>query len=116
MYLYFRAYITFKTRGEAKKCVEDTKDMTVEDRKVRMELFGKVDCTVKPVLNSHSKIDKTKVLKTDYPLMQVKSIAECSPTRCKNYQVCTNDESRLTLTYFMARSNLIPNAFIWRKF
>ena len=27
------------------------------------------------------------------------------------YQVCTNDES--SLTYFMARSNLIPNAFIW---
>ena len=27
--------------------------------------------------------------------------------------VCTNDES--TLTYFMARSNLIPNAFIWGK-
>ena len=30
-----------------------------------------------PVLSSHSKIDKTKVLKTDYCLMQVKSIAEC---------------------------------------
>ena len=29
--------------------------------------------------------------------------------------VCTNDESRLTLTYFMARSNLIPNAFILGK-
>ena len=28
------------------------------------------------------------------------------------YKVCTNDESRLTLTYFMARSTLIPNAFI----
>ena len=24
---------------------------------------------------------------------------------CGPYQVCTNDESRLTLTYFMARSN-----------
>ena len=34
--------------------------------------------TVKPVLSSHSKIDKTKVLKTDYCLMQVKTIAECS--------------------------------------
>ena len=34
---------------------------------------------------------------------------------CGPYQVSTNDESRLTLTYFMARSNLIPNAFIWRK-
>ena len=32
---------------------------------------------------------------------------------CGPYQVCTNDESRLTLTYFMARSNLVPNAFIW---
>ena len=42
MYLYFRAYITFKTRGEAKKCVEDTKDMTVEDRKVRLQLNGKM--------------------------------------------------------------------------
>ena len=34
---------------------------------------------------------------------------------CASFQVCTNDESRLTLTYFMARSNLIPNAFIWEK-
>ena len=34
---------------------------------------------------------------------------------CGCYQFCTNDESRLTLTYFMARSNLIPNAFIWEK-
>ena len=29
------------------------------------------------------------------------------------YQVYTNDKSRLTLTYFMARLNFIPNAFIW---
>ena len=34
---------------------------------------------------------------------------------CRPYQVSTNDESRLTLTYLMARSNLIPCAFIWRK-
>ena len=34
--------------------------------------------TVKPVLSGHSKIDKTKVLKTDDSLMQVKCIAECS--------------------------------------
>ena len=34
--------------------------------------------TVKPVLSGHSKIDKTKVSKTDGSLMQVKSIAECS--------------------------------------
>ena len=32
------------------------------------------------------------------------------------YQICINDESSLTLTYFMARSNLIPYALIiWEK-
>ena len=35
-------------------------------------------CTVKPVLNGHSKIDKTKVFKTNCSLMKVESIAECS--------------------------------------
>ena len=35
-------------------------------------------CTVDPVLNGHSKIDKTKVLKTNGSLMKVQSIAECS--------------------------------------
>ena len=34
---------------------------------------------VKPVLSGQSKIDKTKVLKTNGSLMKVKSIAECSP-------------------------------------
>ena len=34
--------------------------------------------TVKPVLRDHSKIDKTKVLKTNGSLMKVESIAECS--------------------------------------
>ena len=35
--------------------------------------------TVKPVLSSHSKIDKTKILMTNGSLMKVESIAECSP-------------------------------------
>ena len=35
-------------------------------------------CTVKPILSGHSKIDKSKDLKTDGSLMQVESIAECS--------------------------------------
>ena len=35
-------------------------------------------CTVKPVLSGHSNIDKTIVLNTDYHLMKVESIAECS--------------------------------------
>ena len=34
--------------------------------------------TLKPVLNDHSKIDKTKILMTNGYLMKVKSIAECS--------------------------------------
>ena len=32
----------------------------------------------KPVLSGHSKIDKTKVLKTNGSLMKIESIAECS--------------------------------------
>ena len=35
-------------------------------------------CTVKPVLSGHSKRRPKIVFKTDYHLMQVKSIAECS--------------------------------------
>ena len=32
-----------------------------------------------------------------------------------HYQVCSNDDIGLTLTYFTARSNLVPNAYIWEK-
>ena len=31
------------------------------------------------------------------------------------YQICSNDDPWLTLTYFMARSNLVPYAFVWEK-
>ena len=31
------------------------------------------------------------------------------------YQVYSNDEPGLTLTYFTARSNLVPYAFVWEK-
>ena len=31
------------------------------------------------------------------------------------YQVCSDDDPLLTLTYFMARLNLVPYAFIWEK-
>ena len=44
-----------------------------------VQIQGHIQFTVKPVLSDHSKIGKTKVLKTDYRLMQVKSIAECFP-------------------------------------
>ena len=41
-----------------------------------LRLFGK-RTTAKPVLSGHSKIDKTKVLKTNGSLMKFESIAEC---------------------------------------
>ena len=31
------------------------------------------------------------------------------------YQICSNDEPGLTLTYFTARSNLVPYAFVRGK-
>ena len=31
------------------------------------------------------------------------------------YQVCSNDDPEFTLTYFTARSNLVPYAFVWEK-
>ena len=48
-------------------------------------LKGDEVCTVKPVKNSHSKIDKTKVLMTNGSLMKVDSIAECSPWSILQY-------------------------------
>ena len=31
------------------------------------------------------------------------------------YQIYLNDDPGLTLTYFAARSNLVPYAFVWEK-
>ena len=31
------------------------------------------------------------------------------------YQVCSNDDPWLTLTYITARSNLVPYAFVWEN-
>ena len=33
----------------------------------------------------------------------------------KYYEIPSNDDPGLTLTYFMARSNLVPYAFVWEK-
>ena len=41
-------------------------------------ISNKIECIVKPVLSGHSKIDKTKALKSCGSFMQVKSTAECS--------------------------------------
>ena len=57
-------------------------DMTVQknDHEI-IKLHG----TVKPVLSSHLKIDKTKVLMENGSLMKVESIAECSPWSILQY-------------------------------
>ena len=34
---------------------------------------------------------------------------------CWVYKVCSNDDSRLTMTYLTLRSNLIPHAFKLKK-
>ena len=40
----------------------------------------------------------------------------CMPHRVlEYYQICSNDDAELTLTYFTAMSNLFPYAFIWEK-
>ena len=39
----------------------------------------------KPVLNGHSKIDKTKIVMTNDSSMKVNSIAECSPWSILQY-------------------------------
>ena len=31
------------------------------------------------------------------------------------YRVCSNDDPGMTVTYFTARSNLVPYAFVWEK-
>ena len=33
----------------------------------------------------------------------------------KYYQIYSNDDAVLTLTYFTTRSNLVPYAFVWEK-
>ena len=42
-------------------------------------------CSVKPVLSGHSKRRPILVFKTDYRLMQVKGIAECSTGSIMQY-------------------------------
>ena len=45
--------------------------------------------------------------------------SENKPTANANHLlyiiICSNDDPRLTVTYFTARSNLVPYAFIWGK-
>ena len=49
--------------------------------------YWKIIITVKPVLSSHSKLDKTKVLKPCGSSMQVQSIAECLGNFCNTFDL-----------------------------
>ena len=35
---------------------------------------------------------------------------------CGAFQVCSNDDPKLTLTYLTSKSNFLPNAFKWEIF
>ena len=61
--------------------------------------------TVKPVLSSHSKKDKTKVLIANGSLMKVESIAECSPWSILQYfwpSLSDNRSWKPILVYFLS--------------
>ena len=76
----YRALITSKSplcgnggeKGikQASFCFQETYEMGIK--------YVDYPNSVKHVLRDHSKIDKTKVLKTNGSLMKVESIAECS--------------------------------------
>ena len=56
-----------------------SKTYIVDQAKVGRNSINQERYTVKPVLSGHSKKNTTKLtFKTDYRLMQVKSVAECS--------------------------------------
>ena len=50
----------------------------LEYKKAVIKFLDNSNATVKPVVNSHSKRTPKLVFNTDYHLMQVTSIAECS--------------------------------------
>ena len=57
--------------------------------------------TVKPVLSGHSKIDKTKILMTTCSLMNVESIAECSPWSILQYFWHALSDNQSWKTFFV---------------
>ena len=66
--------------------------------------------TVKPVLRDHSKIDKTKILKTNNSLMKVKCIAEqvfFLPVLTTNIRSCSQCQK---VCFFPNLNKKIPNS------
>ena len=54
---------------------------------IKLKIYNTTFCTVKPVLSSHSKINKTKILMTNGSLMKVESIAECYGAFCNTFDL-----------------------------
>ena len=60
-----------------------------------------------PIYGKNLKKSSSPEPKGSLPCMQHQVLAYC--------QVCSNDDPGLTLTYFLARSNLVPYGFVWEK-
>ena len=82
--------------GETKVCLNGPGHMT---KMAAMPIYGK---NLKTLLLRNQKSDD---LETWYAAWGAREY----------YQVCSNDDTGLILTYFTARSNLVPNAFVREK-
>ena len=49
--------------------------------------YTRLDCTVKPVLSGHSKVDKKTILMPNGSLMKAESIAECFGAFCNSFDL-----------------------------
>ena len=63
-------------------------------------LHAQFQCTVKPVLSGHSKIDKTQILMANGSLMKVESIAECSHWSILQYFLPALSDNRSENPFF----------------
>ena len=72
-------------------------------------------CTVKPVLNGHSKIITTKILLTDGSLMKIESNAECSPwSILQTFQLALSDNWSWKSIFSLLRAAVL-HRFYWNK-
>ena len=69
--------------------------------------------TAKPVLSGHSKTDQKLVFKTDYSLMQVKSITECSKTILQYFRSSLSYHLSLRHLFCLFLSGRLRQALLW---
>ena len=86
MFLVFGIYLCYRVRAAPSEYSEGTYVSAAICYECFIStVFYILRSVLKPVLSGHSKIDKTKVLKTNGCLMKVESIAECSPWSILQY-------------------------------